>query len=438
MNSNVLLALLFQLEQSQWWPPERLRAAQFRQADLLLRHAFESVPYYTNRLAEAGYNPDAPLDEERWRDLPLLKREDIQQAGPKLRTRALPKGHGKTHKISTSGSTGKPVELVGTGLTSIFWNLFTVRDFFWRRCDLSAKLAAIRYDKSGTANYPHGAELPNWGRGFAAAIPTGPSCFLSIKTPVAQQAEWLARQDADYLITFPSNLETLLQHCAEADIQFPRLREIETLSERVPPDLRARCQEQWNIPLVDMFTTEEAGYLALQCADHPHYHVQSEHVILEILNDGGWPCEAGETGRIVVTDLHNFASPLIRYDIGDFAEAGALCDCGRGLPVINKILGRRRNRITLPDGTKQWAIFRAKEWGHIAPIRQLQMIQHAPDRIEAVAAMARPMSAEEEQLFIATMQRNLNFPHRIDVTIVDEIPRGASGKFEDFVSRVEG
>ena len=129
-NGNILLALLFQLEQSQWWPPERLRQAQFQQASVLLRHAFENVPYYTTVLAEAGYDPKAKLDEESWRNLPLLKREDIQQVGAQLHSRALPKSHGRTSKIATSGSTGKPVELVGTGLTSIFWNLFPVRDFF--------------------------------------------------------------------------------------------------------------------------------------------------------------------------------------------------------------------------------------------------------------------------------------------------------------------
>lgn len=80
LNSNILLTLLFQLEQSQWWPPERLRAAQFRQASHLLRHAFESVTYYQKRLGEVGFNPDTALDEEIWLRLPLLKREDIQQA----------------------------------------------------------------------------------------------------------------------------------------------------------------------------------------------------------------------------------------------------------------------------------------------------------------------------------------------------------------------
>ncbi|MBT5674661.1 MAG: phenylacetate--CoA ligase family protein, partial [Rhodospirillaceae bacterium] len=114
MNGTILLTLLFQLEQSQWWPPERLRQAQFRQAGDLLRHAFESVAYYRKRLAEAGYTLDTPLDEESWLRLPLLKREDIQQAGQELWSQALPKGHGKTNNIVTSGSTGTPVKLLGT------------------------------------------------------------------------------------------------------------------------------------------------------------------------------------------------------------------------------------------------------------------------------------------------------------------------------------
>ncbi len=255
MNSNIVLTLLIQLEQSQWWPPERLRQMQFRQADNLLRHAFESVIYYQKRLGETGYSPDLPLDEESWLGLPLLKRGDIQQAGKELWSQALPKGHDKTNKIVTSGSNGTPVKLLSTGLTGIFWNLFTVRDFFWRRCDVSGTLTAIRYDRTGSAPYPKGLTLPNWESGFVFAVPTGPSQFLSVETPVAQQAEWLARQNADYLITHPSNLEALIRHCSDAGIELPSLREAETLSELVPQHLRALCQEKWNIPLVNMYTT---------------------------------------------------------------------------------------------------------------------------------------------------------------------------------------
>ena len=423
---NILLSLLFQLEQSQWWPPERLRAAQFSQANSLLGHAFASVPYYTKRLTEAGYSPDTPLNEESWLNLPLLKREDIQQAGKELQSRALPKGHGKTHKISTSGSTGKPVELVGTGLTSIFWNLFTVRDFFWRRCDLSGKLAAIRYDRTGAAPYPNGVGLPNWGSGFASAVPTGPSSFLSIQTPVAQQAEWLARQDADYIITHPSNLEALIRHCVDANIKLPGLREVETLSELVPPDLRAPCREHWNVPLVDMYTTQESGYLALQCSEHDHYHVQSEHVILEILDSGGQPCAAGETGRVVMTDLHNFATPMIRYEIGDFAEVGAPCDCGRGLPVITKIYGRKRNMIKLPDGTSHWPIPGYAEYNKIAPINQFQFVQKTREHIEVKLVVGRPLSVQEEDRLKRLMNSNLGYAFDLQFTYLDDIPRVVS------------
>jgi phenylacetate-CoA ligase len=110
--------------------------------------------------------------------------------------------------------------------------------------------------------------------------------------------------------------------------------------------------------MVDMYTCQEAGYLALQCPDHPHYHVQSENVLLEVVDDQGLPCAPGEVGRVLVTSLNNFATPLIRYEIGDYAEVGAACSCGRGLPVLKRIMGRYRNLLTLPDGTRagrDWA-----------------------------------------------------------------------------------
>ena len=437
MNGTILLTLLFQLEQSQWWPPERLRQAQFRQAGDLLRHAFESVAYYRKRLAEAGYTLDTPLDEESWLRLPLLKREDIQQAGQELWSQALPKGHGKTNNIVTSGSTGTPVKLLGTGLTGVFWNLFTVRDFFWRRCDVSGKLAAIRYDRTGAAPYPDGATLPNWGAGFASSVPTGPAQMLSIETPIAQQAEWLKRQNADYLITHPSNLEALIRYCGDAGIKLPSLREVETLSELVPPHLRALCQDQWNIPLVDMYTTQEAGYLALQCPAHTHYHIQSEHVIVEVLDENGRPCEAGETGRVVVTDLHNFATPLIRYDIGDYAEIGAPCDCGRGLPVIEKIYGRQRNMIRLPDGTSHWPLLSYDKFIEIAPIKQFQFVQKTLQVIEIKLVVERPLSAGEEEQLKNLVNSRLGHNFDLRISYHDYIPRSASGKFEDFRSEIE-
>src|SRR3546814_11153852 len=83
---------------------------------------------------------------------------------------------------------------------------------------------------------------------------------------------------------------------------------------------------------------------------HEVYHAQSENVLLEVVDDDGRPCGPGETGRVLITSLHNFATPLIRYELGDYAEVGSPCACGRGLPVIKQVLGRKRNRLILSDG----------------------------------------------------------------------------------------
>ena len=78
-----------------------------------------------------------------------------------------------------------------------------------------------------------------------------------------------------------------------------------------------------------MYRTQETGYIALQCPDSENYRIQSECALVEILDAEGVPCQAGEIGRVVVTPLRNFATPFLRYDIGNYAEEGAPCPCCR-------------------------------------------------------------------------------------------------------------
>jgi len=430
--SAIMLSLLFQLEQSQWWDPERLQAAQFRQAAEVLRHARRTTPYYAERLSDIGWRYGQPLTADIWSELPLLRREDIQDAGERLHSRALPKGHGKTGAISTSGSTGKPVRVLTTDLTTAMWVAFTLRDYIWRRCDFSAKFAAIRYDYNNTAGYPDGKQARSWGGAYGGALPTGPGAMLSITTPVANHVEWLARQDANYLITYPSNLEAILRHCQAENIRLPEMREVQTMSELLKPSVRELCQEVWGVPLTDMYTCQEAGYIALQCHGHTHYHAQAENLIVEVLNDDGSTTAPGETGKVVVTHLHNFASPLIRYDIGDFAEVGEPCPCGRGLPVFNRIDGRARGMITLPNGDQFWPFFSNRKFGEIAPIRQYQIVQKTLDNLEIRLVVEQNLSTEQEDKMRTLLTERLGHPFTMSFSYFDEIPRSTSGKFEDF------
>ena len=429
-------SLLQQFEQSQWLSPAALRAQQERQLSILLSHAAATAPYYGERLAAAGVRPGKSLTAETWARIPLLRREDIQQSGTALHSKAVPEAHRPLHEIATSGSTGKPVEVMGTKITRLFWDAVTLRDHLWHRREFGTKLAAIRSFPDGKALYPRGARGRNWGASAGSSYPPGPSAGLAITTTAKQQAEWLRRQRPAYLLTFPSALGDLIRYCQDNGVAFPGLREVRTISEAVDIDLRTACREILGVPLTDVYSTQETGYLALQCPDHPHYHVQSESVFLEVLDEAGRACVPGETGRVVVTPLHNFAMPLIRYEIGDFAEVGLLCPCGRGLPILTRILGRVRNMVTLPNGERYWPSMTAGRYAAIAPIRQTQMVQKSLELIEVKLVTDRPLTAEEERRLRELIHTRIRHPFQITFTYHDEIPRGPGGKYEDFKSEI--
>ncbi len=434
-----MLAILFQLEQSQWWPAERILERQLHQLGLLLAHARRTVPFYRDRLGQIGIAPNGPMTPEEWSRIPLLRRSDVQAAGDALLSKQLPASHGNTSQIFTSGSTGKPIRAIRSQLWGLFWSAFTVRDHLWHQRDMSGKLAAIRESGKGKALYPDGTVARNWGRSSNMIFDTGLSVSLNITSTVEQQVEWLQRQNPDYFLTHPSIAERLAGYCLENGIRLPKLRQVETISEIVRPTTRAACHEAWGVPVVDMYTTREVGYIALQCPEHEHYHVQAEGIFVEVLNEHGRPCTAGEVGRVMVTSLHNFAMPLIRYDIGDYAEVGEPCPCGRGLPVLRRILGREQNMLVMPSGEERWPLLSSADIRALlatAPIRQYQFVQKSAEAIELRLAVERELTPAEENGLRRWVREKFGHPFEVAITYHDEIPRTAAGKFQDFISEV--
>ena len=429
------LAVLFQLEQSQWWTEEKIRQHQFSQLMPLLKHCADYVPFYQGKFDDL-LAPGA-LTDEKWLSIPLLTRDAVQKNGELLRAKAMPPGHGRISKQFTSGSTGKPVEVLGTGITAFFWNVFTLREHLWHGRNLDGRLSVIRRSMNEAAKPPHGLPSTNWGQATNGVIKTGPTAMLSIFTPVSEQVEWLQRQQPDILLTNPSVLQDLAMYCRRENIQLPSLREVRTISEALPDGLRELCQEVWGARLVDVYSSIELGYLALQCPRHEHYHIQSEGVLIEILDENGQPCAPGESGRVVVTNLHNYASPLIRYELGDYAEVGEPCECGRGLPVIRKIQGRYRGMITLPSGERSWPDVGLVKLQDIAPITQFQLVQKSLEDIEVKLVLSRSILEEEKKSLTELFHRTLRHPFNITIQQVDNIPRSVGGKFEEFVSELK-
>lgn len=422
-----MLALQYQFAQSERWSPTELREAQFAQLTQLLHHAKATVPFYRDRLA--GIAADRPLDAAAFAQIPLLRRQDIQENFETMVSRVLPPDHGAMQEGNTSGSTGRPIRFMTTSLTEVFWHAFTLREHLWHSRDFSGKLAAIRARVS-----PGGGA--GWGVSTDSVFRTGPSVLCNTEQPIPQQAQWLMQENPDYLISVASNVQELARHCGRQGLRPPRLREVRTYGEALHPDARADIRSAWGVPVIDMYSCREAGYLALQCPAHEHYHVQAEGVYLELLDERGQPCAPGTLGRVVITVLHNFATPLIRYDIGDYAEAGEPCDCGRNLPVIRRIVGRVRNMLRLPDGSLRHPRFGEAQFGSIAPVRQFQVVQKTLQDIEVALVVARPLSAGEEMVLRALIVKNLKHAFNVSFVYCDDIPRSAGGKYEDFRSEV--
>jgi phenylacetate-CoA ligase len=185
----------------------------------------------------------------------------------------------------------------------------------------------------------------------------------------------------------------------------------------------------------DIYCCEELGYIAAQCPRYDHYHVPSETVLVEILDEQGRPCAPGQLGRVVLTPLHSFAMPLIRYAIGDYAEVGGPCPCGRGLPVLQRIPGRQRSRVVLPDGRRTWPDVSAL-WAAIPDVEQIQLIQRSQDHVEVFYAREQPLSPAEKHAGGQRIHQALGYPFRLTFTRQDTIARQLNGKYETFFADI--
>ncbi len=439
-----LLALQRQFDATQFWPPERLRAQQFRQLRLLVAHAARSVPFHAARLRAAGIDPDAELTEAAWARLPVLARQDVQREDARLHAAGVPATHGKISETTTGGSTGVPVRVRKTALDQLLWNALHVREEIWHREDPGGTIARVRAlpghftpAQMAAVQSPDGLTLPDWGPPANLLWRTGRLTVIDYKKPIPEQAAFLQRLRPDYLLTNPSNLQLLLWHFRAEGMALPGLRAVWTSGEMVPEGLREDCRAVLGVRIVDNYTAGECGYMALQCPEHEElFHVQSEAVLLEVLDEHDRPCEPGQVGRVVVTPLHNFAMPLLRYAIGDEAEPGGACACGRGLPVLRRLVGRTLDHLTLSDGARRRVNFGHGRLSQVVAIREFQVAQTALGRIEVRIVAARPLTEAEERLVRAVMQVEFGEGFRIELQYHDAIPRTAAGKLRPFISEM--
>lgn len=425
-----LAALMHQLEQTQWLSADALAMLQHQQLVKTAAHAETHSAHFCNRMQAAGLRPEQLSTRENLRRLPVMRRRDVQAAGETLFCTQIPRAHAPVAESSTSGSSGEPVVVKRTAVSQLMWMAMTLREHLWQRRDFRGRLAVIRSDRLQGDQM----DLPTWGTPASLLFETGSSHALAVRVGIAQRIEWLQSINPDYLLVYPSYLAALLDQFEQRGLKLPSLRQIRTINETLTPDIRESARRVLGADIADIYSSQEVGIIAAQCPDSDLYHVMAESLIVEVLDEQGEACVPGQVGRVVVTDLHNFATPLIRYDLGDYAEMADACPCGRGLPALKRIAGRRRNMVRLPDGRSLWPAIGGLHYGEIAPIRQFQFIQRERDTIEVRLVSAAPLTADQERRIGDLIREALDFSFKLQFTYFPEqIPRGPGGKFEEFV-----
>ena len=427
MTAPALSRLLRQFETTQWQSPAALEVLQRERLAQIAAHCEKHSAHFARRLAQAGMTSADLAAPQGLQKLSLLTRRDIQTATD-LYCDSVPQTDMPVFETRTSGSTGEPVVTRRTAIGQLDWLATTMREHLWHNRDFTARVCVIR------AGTPKPIRADNWGAPVQLLFESGPSLGLPINLDVTAHMQLIAAFRPQFLIIYPNSLAALARSSRDHGVRFPDLTQILTMGETLSPETRALAEETFGAQIADMYSSQELGTIALQCPQSQLYHVMAENLIVEVLNADGAPCRDGETGRLVITDLRNTATPLIRYDIGDYGEAGPLCPCGRGLPTLKRILGRERNLILMPDGTRHWPLVGFHKFRDIAPVTQYQFIQHTREEIELRLVTERPLTGENEERLRKLVQKALGHPFALRfVYFEDRIPPPPSGKFEEFV-----
>lgn len=400
------------LRRSQHW--DERRWSSYRESRLRETLAAAArIPYYADR-------PGAALRVGSFAEIPVLRRAEVRDLGASVRG-LRPAGFRFESDLS-SGSTGIPAELI--------FDRAHQRGRFAARARYLLESGWTPLQRSAWIIYlPHGT--PD-ARVVGHRLLFG-TRFLSIFTGLDEQEAWLRHLDPHSLYTLPSNLDVLAERLSRSAL--PSLRCIMTGGEVVEDSLREKVRRAFGIEIADNYGSTEA-FVAWRCP-RGRYHVNAEHVLVEIADQDGRPTRRGQLGRVLVTTLQNRRMPLVRYEIGDYAQASdAECPCGRTLPVLGRIAGRAVQLLRLADGrlVSPWElIVRVRtEWA----LRQFQIVQKTFEQFVFRHVSDAPLSAEVRERLTREFAAVLQTEVRVEFERLETIPRAPTGKYLTVLSEV--
>lgn len=416
-----LFTRLRQLDRMQWDSEDRLRTYQDSMLGEILTHARLTSIFYEDRIPKIvpSHSASTTLLE-----VPLLEKRDIQQHADEMRSRGL---SGRVSRKTTGGSTGEPVTILKDRRATAYERAAMWLAYGWFDVQMGDRAARFW----GT---PY-----TWKRRIASRV--GDLCMNRIRfsafefddRKLGEYWEQLGHFDPDYVHGYVSMLEQMARWALREGIPCElQLKSVIATSEVLTGPQRTAIKDAFGAPVQVEYGCGEVGPIAHQCPEGS-LHIMAPNLRVEVLRPDGTHASPGESGEIVLTDLHNRAMPLIRYRVGDSGIVGGTCSCGRGLPILEKVWGRAYDFVELPDGRRYHGEFFMYVFEDLrssgTPIGQFQVIQTQDDRLQVLLTSGEKITASTRSAIVGTLGRRLPGV-QVSVEQVPEIPRTHSGKMQ--------
>ncbi len=396
----------------------------------LLAHAQRTTEFYKDRL-DFDHGSFETI-RRMWAKIPIVTRAEAVSNRDKLRSSVNPPEAGGVLEGRTSGSTGTPFAFKRSAISVFAAQALTERMFRWWSIDGRKSFAQISEDRSNVAPPPDGRTTYGWHSSF----PDGVRHFLSVAADFETQLKWVSARRPAYLGSYAPVLRELAVVARKRgmELKFGNLLSFSTV---LDAQTRALCRSVFDAEIADTYGAQEVGHIAAQCPDCSEYHISAEASLVEVLRNDGSNAKTGESGRVVVTPLYNYAMPLIRYELGDLAEVGAaIPSCGRELPTLRRILGRYRNMFRFRDGTTLYPNVASFQLNQFVAFKQWQVVQTDFDHVEIRYVVELPQQTVNLRALTDRVRAVLSQPVDVVLRAVDSIERSPSGKYEDCISLV--
>jgi phenylacetate-CoA ligase len=420
------------LNKTQWWTVSDLEKFQLKKLKMLLNHADKNVPYYHKLFKRLNFKPDDITNVNELERLPILTKEIIRDNFEDLSAR----NYSKDDLIfsATSGSTGTPMKFfIDQKWKSYNWAA-ALRAWSWSGYELGEKMV---YLWGALQDLKDQDNFINKIRNYTLRIEKLNAFDL---TPEKMQnyVNILRKYKPKTINTYSSAAFFLAQYIEKRKIEDIHPEAILTTADMLFDYRRKTIERVFGCKVFDYYSGRDTSLQASECPEHFGYHLSIENAVVEFIKENE-PVAFGETGKIILTDLCNYAMPFIRYEIGDLGiPSDEPCSCGRTLPIMKSFKGRILDMIVTPEGKILhggifpgiFAHYDFKSFG------EYQIIQKRKDKLLIKLVKRKEYNDSELDIFINIIKRNVGEQMEIDVEFVDKINLTASGKHRHVLSEI--